>query len=376
MSGTEDREDERMRGQSQRNNETGVTRRTFLLNAAVVGAAVISGHPASSSGQNPSAENGGAAITHSRVKDTVYDAAVLQTVLHGFSDAQPDSERIRKNIQVISDLVRQVITTSTAQLRLIVLPVLSFTGIGDAQFKFGVKEAFKIEEVAIDLTGDPRLDPLRKLCAEFQCYLASTCVEKVKELPGRYFHTGFVIGPDGLVLRSPKLQAATSTGITLLQDFYTEYSKQFGADALFPVAETQIGRLGCVVANDFLVPEASRMLRKKGAEIIVHPTAEQEGPKHPPYMALRQSQAYTNGVYWLSAAPSRETITTQGKQLEARYGGGSSIIGPDGAIAAVMKGREEGQVTARIDLKFLRSCRELQDKHTTPAQMLYRDRYL
>ncbi len=365
-----------MRGQSQRNNETGVTRRTFLLNAAVVGAAVISGHPASSNGQNPSAENGGAASTHSRVKDTVYDAAVLQTVLHGFNDTEPDSERIRKNIQVISDLVRQVITTATAQLRLIVLPVLSFTGIGEAQFKFGVKEVFKIEEVAIDLTGDPRLDPLRKLCAEFQCYLASTCVEKVKELPGRYFHSGFVIGPDGLVLRAPKLQAATSTGITLLQDFYAEYSKQFGADALFPVAETQIGCLGCVVANDFLVPEASRMLRKKGAEIIVHPTAEQEGPKHPPYMALRQSQAYTNGVYWLSAAPSREVITAQGKQLEARYGGGSSIIAPDGALMAVMKGREEGHVTARIDLNLLQSYRELQDKHTTPAHKLYRDMYV
>jgi predicted amidohydrolase len=201
-------------------------------------------------------------------------------------------------------------------------------------------------------------------------------VEKVKELPGRYFHTGFVIGPDGLVLRAPKLQAATSTGITLLQDFSRDYSKQFGADALFPVAETPFGRLGCLVANDFLVPEATRMLRKKGAEIIVHPTAEHEGSRHPPYMALRQSQAYTSGVYWLSAAPSRETITAQGKQLEAWYGGGSSIIGPDGSRVAVMKGRKEGHVTARIDLNFLRSCRESQDKHTTPAQILYRDMYL
>jgi predicted amidohydrolase len=113
------------------------------------------------------------------------------------------------------------------------------------------------------------------------------------------------------------------------------------------------------------------MLRKKGAEIIVHPTAEQEGPKHPPYMALRQSQAYTNGVYWLSAAPSRETITTQGKQLEAWYGGGSSIIGPDGAIAAVMKGREEGQVTARIDRQYLLACREKNARHTMPAFNIY-----
>ena len=127
---------------------------------------------------------------------------------------------------------------------------------------------------------------------------------KNERFPGRYFHTGFILGPSGLVLRSPKTQAPTSAGITLLKDFHKEYTGHFGSDAILPVAETPLGRLGCLVESEFLIPEATRKLRKKGAEIILHPTAQHDGPGYPPYQAVRKSLAYTNGVYWLSAVPS------------------------------------------------------------------------
>ena len=175
-------------------------------------------------------------------------------------------------------------------------------------------------------------------------------------------------------MRSPKTQAPTSAGITLLKDFHKEYTDYFGSDAILPVAETPLGKVGCLVETEFLVPEAARKLRRKGAEIILHPTAQHAGPGYPPYQAMRQSLAYTNGVYWLSAVPSRETAVVHGKQQQTWFGGGSSIIGPDGSVIACITGRHQGLVTGNIDLDFLKACREKQRRYTEPDPGIYEKR--
>lgn len=304
-----------------------------------------------------------------------YLAAVVQMPLHGFSDKDKNREWIQRNANRTADIINQLAVSSEIKPRLIVLPVLCLMGIGTTLLKLGITPKFKIEEIAVDLSNDSRLNPIRNACKNHQCYIASSCVEKVSDLPGRYFHTGFIIGPDGLVLRSPKTQAPTSTGITLLRDFYDEYMKHFGTDAILPVAQTPIGRLGCLVEGEFLIPEAVRKLGKKGAEIIIHPTAQHEGAGYPPYMALRQSHAYTNGVYWLSAVPSREIVIINKEQHECWFGGGSSIIAPDGTVEASLEGRYEGHATALINLERIRSCRESQEQRTEPADIIYKDLY-
>jgi len=335
------------------------------------------GRAASSYSQEPpksSSKNKGVSAP---VKNTQsYCAAVMQTPLHGVRDTEKNSAWISRNADRIARLTDQLMASSETRPRLVVFPVLSLLGIGSSLFKLGIKPPFRIQEISVDLTHDPRLDPLRRACEQYRCYIASSCVEKVKGLPHRYFHTGFILGPEGLVLRSPKTQAPTSTGITLLRDYYREYCEHFGRDAVLPVAETPIGNLACLVEGEFLVPEAVRKLRKKGAEIIIHPTAQHGGAGQPPYMALRQSHAYTNGVYWLSAIPSRETSLLNGKQYEQWFGGGSSIIGPDGSIECELTGKYEGKATALIDPEHLRACRKVQDPRAMPADIIYKDLYL
>ena len=45
---------------------------------------------------------------------------------------------------------------------------------------------------------------------------------------------------------------------------------------VFPVVDTDIGKLGCMTCHDGATPEVSRALGFNGVEIICHPTAMQE----------------------------------------------------------------------------------------------------
>jgi len=298
-------------------------------------------------------------------------AAVLQMPLHGFGDTGVTGETVAHNARHVARSVQKLIASAGITPQIIVLPVLCLTGIGAVLQKLAITPRVDLEAIAVHLPGDPRLEPLQSICAGYKCYLASSCVEKIVHFPGRYFHTGFVLGPEGLVLRSPKTQAPTSAGITLLKNFCSEYADYFGSDAILPVAKTPLGNIACLVESEFLVPEAARKLRRKGAEIILHPTAQHEGNGYPPYQAIRQSLAYTNGVYWLSAVPSREISEAQGEKHQIWFGGGSSIVGPDGSVIACIKGRQQGFVTANIDLEFLKTCREKQLRYTDPDPCIY-----
>ncbi len=286
-------------------------------------------------------------------------AAVVQMPLHGFGDTAVTCEIIERNAERTAWIVDKLIASAGTTPQIIVLPVLCLTGIGAVLQELGITPQIDREAIAMNLLSeDPRLEPLQQLCTKYECYIASSCVEKISAFPGRYFHTGFVLGPAGIVLRSPKTQAPTSAGITLLKDFHGEYSDHFGTAAILPVAETPLGKIGCLVETEFLVPEAARTLRRKGAEIILHPTAQHAGPGYPPYQAIRP----------------RETAVVQGKQQQTWFGGGSSIIGPDGSVIACIKGKNKGFATGNIALDFLTACREKQRRYTEPDPGIHEKR--
>ena len=304
-----------------------------------------------------------------------YFAAVVQVPLYGLNDREPERQTMCRNAGRVVDIMDRIIALSDTAPKLIVLPVLCFIGIGTAMRLSGRQININVNDVAVDLNNDRLLDPILEACARHGCYVVSSCVEKHPAMPGRYFHTGFVLGPKGLVLRSPKTQAPTSAGITLIRDAYKEYVDAFGSEAILPVAETPIGKIGCLVEGEFLVSEATRTLARKGAEIIVHPTATHYGPGNPPYTAIQQTLAYTNGVFWLSGVPSAEFVEMSDGRLAAEFGGGAAIVGPDGVILGMVQGIHEGHATAKIDLVHLYAVRPELGRHTVPADIVYRTLY-
>jgi predicted amidohydrolase len=307
--------------------------------------------------------------------DAPYFAAILQLPLHGHNAHERPRDVIARNIARVCGVIERIVHSSDVPPKLFALPVLAFSGIGTTARKLGIDLAVDRDQVAIDWTSDPILDPVRELCRNDGVYLATSHPEKNAKLPGRVFHTGFIMGPQGLVLRNPKTQAPTSPGVTLLRDNLDEYRAVFGADAVLPVAATPIGTLGILVEGEYLVPETVRTLASKGAEVILHPTAHHAEPGRPPTPAIQQAHAYVNAVYWVSGCISREVIQLESGPAQYQYGGGAVACGPDGAILAQMGTRHEGYALAPIDLEHLRRVRPEQAGHTKPAAGLYRDLY-
>ena len=55
---------------------------------------------------------------------------------------------------------------------------------------------------------------------------------------------------------------------------FERFVEVFGEDAIFPVVDTPIGRLGVMVCGDIQYPEVARALALTGVEVLIHPTAE------------------------------------------------------------------------------------------------------
>lgn len=160
-------------------------------------------------------------------------------------------------------------------LRLLCFSVLGLTGSGAGRRMLNIMPTTPLDAsvLAIDLTHpDARLQPLIDMCTEYSCYAATSAIERHPVLPDVLFHTGFVIGPDGLVLRTPKVWARSGPSITLIGSIRERYVEAFGEDAVVPVAITELGRIGCVVEGEIDADGAIDLLVERGVDIICHPT--------------------------------------------------------------------------------------------------------
>lgn len=291
-------------------------------------------------------------------------AAVVQTAIEYVTSEETAKATQRANACRIAKQIDGICQTYDPAPRLLVYSVLALTG---ARRETGIE----MDTVAIELPGE-EFQPIIDACRRNNCYFASSAQEKTSRLPGRYFHTGFVLGPEGLVLRSPKAQSYSAPETTALRDMYEEYEAEFGEGSVMPVARTEIGTIGCLVQSDQFVPETARALRAKGAEIIVHPNIEFANPPHADSLAVRQTLALTSGVYFLSATTSR--VIGYGQEM-SHLGGTSAIVGPEGFVDAVSGPASDAVLVSTIDPERLRSVREKFSRMTEPAARLYRDLY-
>lgn len=290
----------------------------------------------------------------------LYHAAVVQRGTDCVTGPDYRTE-MTANRSAMIDWVRFLHERLAQPPKLIVFPVLTFLGASRRPLHY------EAGATALSL-DDPFFDPLIEVCARYDCYLATSCVETHRAFPGRTFHTGFVLGPSGLVVRQPKVQARSSATITVLKTFREEYVAALGEAALHAVAETPIGRLGCIVESEQFYPEVLRGLARNGAEVVVHPNLEPSATI--PYLALKQARAFENGLYLVSATPAFERWNDEAGLRIWHGRGGSAIVSPDGAVLAHCPAGETF-ATAPIDLGALDALRADPRRETTPDWAIY-----
>jgi predicted amidohydrolase len=231
-------------------------------------------------------------------------------------------------------------------VRLVVLPEYWMTGFPMAESR----EAWRAK-AAIAMTGHFQ-DRLAAFAQAAGAFLCSNHYETDPNFPELYFQANVVYAPNGdTVLRYRRLISLYAPSP---YDVWDRYLEIYGAEAIFPVAETEIGALATIASEEILYPEIARMAAFSGAEILLHPTSEVGAPALTPKHICKRARAVENMAYVVSA----NSAGIQGTPVPAASTDGMSIIiDPYGRALAEAGTGETLNANALIDLGALREAR-------------------
>lgn len=177
-----------------------------------------------------------------------------------------------------------------------------------------------LAETAQSIPG-PLTKALGEKARRYGTYVATTLHEV--DGTGRYFNTAVLIDRKGEI-------AGTYRKVHLAM---TEAEEGILPGDDYPVFQTDFGKVGILTCWDHWFPEAARLLRLGGAEILLLPIAGDGTPGH--WDAISKARAFDNGIYLISSA-----IVTDIP---------SQIINPVGEVLAEATG-QFGLAVAEIDL--------------------------
>lgn len=234
-----------------------------------------------------------------------------------------------------------------ATVRLVVLPEYSLTGAPPA----GAFASWR--ELAALAPDGPEYEALGAVAERLNVHLAGSAYEADPHFPDLYFQASFVLDPGGrVVLRYRRLVSLYSPSP---YDVLDRYLDVYGADALFPVADTAIGRLAAVASEEILYPEIARCHVMRGAELLVHSTSEMGSPKPTAKDIAKRARAAENLAYVVSANAAGVTGTAVPERSST---GMSKIVDYEGRVlAAAASGGESMVANAQIDIGALRRRR-------------------
>jgi len=231
-------------------------------------------------------------------------------------------------------------------LRLVVLPEYLLTGfpMGESAAQWEAKAALAIDGPEYAALGD--------IARGAGVFLAGNAYERDANFPGIYFQTSFIIEPRGeVVLRYRRLVSLFAPSP---YDVLDRYVALYGEEALFPVVDTELGRLAAIASEEILYPEIARALALRGAEIFVHSSSEVASALPTPKNIAKQARAIENLAYVVSA----NTAGIDGIAIpRASTDGNSQIVDFRGLVIAQAQLGDSMAACAEIDPGALRRYR-------------------
>jgi len=286
-----------------------------------------------------------------------YTALVIQPAVT-ISD---DQSAVQKNLDRVCNMIDFSVGYHwELPARLVVLPEYFMQGVTTPGKGEDGLDGFMKKAVTFD---GPEIGRLCDKAKEYNIFISGGgIIERVPEFPDRWFNTAFIIGPCGnVILKYHKWHINASLGLgTSPHDILDEYSEVFGGDIkdLFPVVDTEIGKLGTMTCHDGCTPEVSRALGYNGAEVICHPGAiqEVEGVNEPWdfWTFTRRARAHDNMCYLLGS----NWGTVEHKFYPKAFCPGHSfIIDYTGLVLRRADYPEEQVISCPIDIESLREHR-------------------
>jgi formamidase len=192
-----------------------------------------------------------------------------------------------------------------------------------------------------------------------------TMIELDRKWPGVLFNTTCLVGPSGILYKYRKVNTWIPYEVHASPHDLAGYD-----EPLFPVADTEIGRLSCAVCYDWLFPEAMRQMTAGGAEVLIRVSAYMDpwGATRPMdwWTVINRARAIENTAYVVAS--------NQGAELRHyppySWPGGSMVVDFEGRVLAeASPGPGERIVVAPVDISALRHERRVRRGHHTLAHL-------
>ena len=240
---------------------------------------------------------------------------------------------------------------SLKPVRLIAFPEFFLQGS-----RIGAKRRSLEETLAIALSvPGEETDKLGAKARQYGTFICGGVIERDPNYPEVYFNTAFVIDPDGkIALKYRKVFTFTLELTASPHDLGDRYTAE-----PFPVLDSEIGRIGCMIAYDAAFPEAARALALNGAEIILRPSTWvgyggrfAATPKW--WQILNEVRAFENSCYLV--APNKGFLFNSFAPQQSMVGR-SMIVDYQGNIMAQVETPGENACAATLDIEALRRFR-------------------
>ena len=217
------------------------------------------------------------------------------------------------------------------------------------------------DKLAVELPNE-HTERYVAIARHFGCFIQTgSFLEYDKAYPGHIFNTTLLIGPEGILTKYRKVNPWIPWEVHSSPHDIPEYGEE-----IFPVADTELGKIAVATCYDWLFPETIREMAFRGAEIMIRISAYMDpwGTSEPMnwWTLINRTRALENMTYVVAS--------NQGAKMSNyppfSWPGGSMIVDYDGRILSQADpGPGEKVVVAPISVQALRDERERRLGHDT-----------
>jgi predicted amidohydrolase len=223
------------------------------------------------------------------------------------------------NIKKIERYVKQA---RKKQANLIVFPELALTGYSCRDLVY---------ELAESIPG-PSVHQLEAIAEQENIHIVLGMLEKSSKAKAVIYNTAVLISPEGFIGKYRKMHLPTHSVF--------EEKRYFRGGYQTPVFDTSIGKMGLIICYDVFFPEITRLLRLKGAQLVICISAS-PSVRRGFFEVLTTARALENTMFLAY-------VNLVGMEDGLQFWGGSRMIAPSGRIIAQAKYDKEDMVVAQI----------------------------
>jgi predicted amidohydrolase len=291
---------------------------------------------------------------------------------------------IGRNLEHIAQLFKAASWLSSLDLpvRLVAVPEGGLQAFNDEVLD--LDHVTFARECAIDIPG-PETDFLADLARSYRTFVMAQAKARHEAFPDRFFNVGIAIDPRGeIVLKHYKLTTLQPVEHSVTpHDVFDRWVELYGLtlQAFFPVADTEIGRLGVLMANEGSYPENARGLAMNGAEVVYRASYPHPHTGNEFFEIQSRARALDNNFYVVAPNLATYYLYPESTDPIDTFGGRSLVIDYKGRIVGShLYGAGASYVAGTIDIGALRHFRThaqwdnwAKDLRTEIYRLVYRD---